>query len=179
MGVAAPTMRRCTPPFRATPITGPTPNSHSRRICSYSFTLALQSNSPSVPHITEKQSRVRTAQGWANLNRHTGPNQNARISETHDATQVCETTYRGLSDFKEMLSYMCTHGAARPAYDPDHPATGASIRATFMKRLFVGMSRLRVLLCLAIRKGSSTQALESSLVEAMGWRVVQIASSVD
>jgi len=74
---------------------------------------------------------------------------------------------------------MCTHGAARPAYDPDHPATGASIRATFMKRLFVGMSRLRVLLCLAIRKGSSTQALESSLVEAMGWRVVQIASSVD
>src|ERR1035441_4990907 len=28
---------------------------------------------------TEKQGRVRTAQGWANLNRHTGPNQNARI----------------------------------------------------------------------------------------------------
>jgi ferredoxin-NADP reductase/ferredoxin len=41
--------------------------------------LALQSNSPSASHITEKQGRVRTAQGWANLNRHTGPDQSARI----------------------------------------------------------------------------------------------------
>jgi site-specific recombinase XerD len=42
--------------------------------------LALQSNSPSASHITEKQGRVRTAQGWANLNRHTGPDQSARIT---------------------------------------------------------------------------------------------------
>ncbi len=61
------------------PFTDPTPNSYSRRICSYSSTLVLQSNSPSASHITEKQDRVRGAQGWANLNRHTGPNQNARI----------------------------------------------------------------------------------------------------
>ncbi len=46
---ASRTMRRCTPSFRATPITDPTPNSYSRRICSYNSTLALQSNSPSVP----------------------------------------------------------------------------------------------------------------------------------
>ncbi len=48
---ASRTMRRCTPSFRATPITDPTPNSYSRRICSYNSTLALQSNSPSVPQL--------------------------------------------------------------------------------------------------------------------------------
>jgi len=36
--------RRCTPSFRATPRTVPTPNSYSRRISSYRSTLALQSN---------------------------------------------------------------------------------------------------------------------------------------
>jgi hypothetical protein len=46
---ASRTIRRCTPNFRAIPITEPTPNSYSPRICSYSSTLALQSNSPSVP----------------------------------------------------------------------------------------------------------------------------------
>jgi len=57
---ASRTMRRCTPNFRATPITDPTPNSYSRRICSYSSTLALQSNSflrPSNP----LRSRVESA----------------------------------------------------------------------------------------------------------------------
>src|ERR1700730_2314316 len=80
-------MRRCTPNFRATPITDPTPNSYSRRICSYSSTLALQSNSPSASHITEKQGRVRDAQRWANLNRQTGPDQSARIRK-HQAVKI-------------------------------------------------------------------------------------------
>jgi transposase len=41
--------------------------------------LALQSNSSSVPQIAEKQGRVRSARGWANLNRQSGPNHNAKI----------------------------------------------------------------------------------------------------
>ena len=56
---ASRTMRRCTPSFRATPITDPTPNSYSRRICSYSSTLALQSNSP--PSLNSAENRVESA----------------------------------------------------------------------------------------------------------------------
>jgi hypothetical protein len=48
---ASRTMRRCTPNFRATPMIDPTPNSYSRRICSYNSTLALQSNPPSVTQL--------------------------------------------------------------------------------------------------------------------------------
>src|SRR5439155_9510698 len=42
--IASRTMRRCTPSFLATPVIVPIPNSYSRRICSNSSTLALQSN---------------------------------------------------------------------------------------------------------------------------------------
>jgi hypothetical protein len=42
--IASRTILRCTPSFLATPVIVPTPNSYSRRICSNSSTLALQSN---------------------------------------------------------------------------------------------------------------------------------------
>src|SRR5690606_18298284 len=60
--------------------------------------------------------------------------------ETHDATLVLETKFGTLYDVKEMLPFLVDDAHERPVFDPEHPKTHASIRAGFMKKLYVGTS---------------------------------------
>ncbi|CAI2934340.1 UvrD-helicase domain-containing protein [Aminobacter niigataensis] len=88
--------------------------------------------------------------------------------ETHDATLVLETKYSTLFDVREMLPFLIDDGLDRPVFDADHPTTHASIRAGFMKKLYVGTSRAKYLVCLAVHKDRLTDAHRQAL-EQKGW----------
>ncbi|KAB2727992.1 UvrD-helicase domain-containing protein [Brucella anthropi] len=93
--------------------------------------------------------------------------------ETHDATLVLETKFGTLFDVKEMLPFLIDEELDRPAFDPDHPTNHASIRAGFMKKLYVGTSRAKYLVCLAIHKDRLTNAQRQAL-EQKGWAFVDL-----
>lgn len=94
--------------------------------------------------------------------------------ETHDATLILETKYNKLFDVQEMIPYLCDPTLARPSSDPAHPNTQASIRASFMKRLYVAASRPRHLLCVAMHKDRVLDAQRELLQGNKGWVVVEI-----
>jgi hypothetical protein len=94
--------------------------------------------------------------------------------ETHDATLVCETKYNKWFDIQEMGEFLCNPSAVRPIYDLGKPTGKESVRAAFMKRLYVAMSRPRFLLCLAVKKGHlETQQLEH-LQNVLNWSIIDI-----
>jgi DNA helicase II / ATP-dependent DNA helicase PcrA len=94
--------------------------------------------------------------------------------ETHDATLVCETKYSKWFDIQEMREFLCNPSEVRPIYDPEKPSGKESVRAAFMKRLYVAMSRPRFLLCLAVKKGHlEAQDLEY-LHDALNWSIIDI-----
>jgi len=94
--------------------------------------------------------------------------------ETHAATLVCETKYNRWFDLQEMLEFLYNPTAVRPHYDPEHPTTKASVRTTFMKRLYVAMSRPRFLLCLAMRKDHVSAEARERLTNVAGWHIVDL-----
>jgi DNA helicase-2/ATP-dependent DNA helicase PcrA len=94
--------------------------------------------------------------------------------ETHSATLVCETRYNKWCDVQEMLEFLCDPDAARPVYDPEHPKTKDSVRATFMKRLYVAMSRPRFLLCLATHKDHVNPHQLEHLSKVAGWQIINV-----
>ncbi len=94
---ASRTMRRCTPNFRATPAIVPAPNSYSRRICSYSSTLALQSNSRHRPKLAlSTDQEFALSNSWARTNGRSGPEQVAKRTATADCrrSSIWNTTSR-------------------------------------------------------------------------------------
>ncbi|PBB36759.1 UvrD-helicase domain-containing protein [Mesorhizobium sp. WSM3868] len=93
--------------------------------------------------------------------------------ETHDATLVLETKYSTLFDVREMLPFLIDDGLERPVFDPDHPTNHASIRAGFMKKLYVGTSRAKYLVCMAVHKHRLTEAHRQAL-EQKGWAFVDL-----
>jgi DNA helicase-2/ATP-dependent DNA helicase PcrA len=97
----------------------------------------------------------------------------AAKGETHDATLILETRYR-LFDIQEMVQYLCDANLARPVNDPTHPTTHSSIRASFMKRLYVAASRPRYLLCLAMHKDRLPADKKESLRATKGWNVIEL-----
>lgn len=91
--------------------------------------------------------------------------------ETHDATLVLETKYQKLFDVKEMVPFLLDPTMAAPIFDPEHTKTHASIRASFMKKLYVASSRPRHLLCLAIGRERLTAAQKQELLDRR-WQIV-------
>ena len=91
--------------------------------------------------------------------------------ETHDATLVCETKHYRWYDIQEMAEFLCKSNAVIPVADPTKPTSKESIRATFMKRLFVAMSRPRYLLCLAVHKSHLSGYQLNYLKNVAGWAV--------
>ncbi len=94
--------------------------------------------------------------------------------ETHDATLVLETKHQKLFDLEEMLPHLIDDQAARPVYDAARATTRASLRATFMKRLYVALTRPRRLACMAMHKDRITQAQRTALASNKGWSIVEI-----
>jgi DNA helicase-2/ATP-dependent DNA helicase PcrA len=95
--------------------------------------------------------------------------------ETHDATLVCETSHYRWYDIQEMAEFLCKPDAARPIMDLNRPTSKESIRVTFMKRLFVAMSRPRYLLCLAVHKSHLTGDQIKYLKNVAGWHVEDLS----
>jgi hypothetical protein len=80
--------------------------------------------------------------------------------ETHDATLVLET-FEHEHDLKAVIPYLCRQ----------EPRKAPGKRALkYMKRIFVGMTRPRELVCLALHEGHVTEAQLASLKTA-GWEV--------
>lgn len=94
--------------------------------------------------------------------------------ETHDATLVCETKYNKWFDIQEMGEFLCNPSATRPIYDPGKPKTKESVRAAFMKRLYVAMSRPRYLLCLAVKKGHLEAQQLEYLQNVSNWSIMDV-----
>lgn len=94
--------------------------------------------------------------------------------ETHDATLVLETKHQRLFDLAEMLPYLIDDQAARPVYDAARPNTNASLRATFMKRLYVALTRSRRLVCLAMHRSRITPEQRIALSSNKGWEIIEI-----
>ncbi|GAA4129532.1 UvrD-helicase domain-containing protein [Aminobacter aganoensis] len=94
--------------------------------------------------------------------------------ETHDATLVLETKFGTLYDVQEMLSFLIDSDLERPVFDPEHPKTNPSIRASFMKKLYVGTSRARHLVCLAVHKDRISDVQRQALQEIKGWAIVEL-----
>ncbi|AYM60604.1 UvrD-helicase domain-containing protein [Agrobacterium fabrum] len=90
--------------------------------------------------------------------------------ETHDATLVLETRYRTLNDVSEMLPYLTGSAIPKPIFNAASPNSQISIRASFMKRLYVAASRPRHLLCVAVHKDRLSAEHRAALV-ALQWAV--------
>jgi hypothetical protein len=97
--------------------------------------------------------------------------------ETHDATLVCETKFSHWYDIKEMVEFLCNPSAVRPVSDYGQPQSKETNRATFMKRLFVAMSRPRYLLCLAMKRTHLTEAQRTHLADEAGWAVEDLSAT--
>ncbi|OWO91238.1 hypothetical protein B5E41_27740 [Rhizobium esperanzae] len=89
--------------------------------------------------------------------------------ETHDATLVLETKFGALFDVKEMLPFLINPALERPIFDPAHAATHASIRASFMKKMYVATTRARQLVCIAMHRDRISQQDRTTLTEQRGW----------
>ena len=59
-------------------------------------------------------------------------------------------------------------------YDVNHPTTNESIRAGFMKKLYVASSRPRHLLCLAMSIDRMSAAIRTQLAEQKLWNIIEI-----
>lgn len=94
--------------------------------------------------------------------------------ETHDATLVLETKYRNLFDVREMLPFIIDPIRAAPVFDPAHPRTNESVRAGFMKKLYVASTRPRHLLCLAAGRERVTLEQIAKLREQR-WDVLELS----
>lgn len=88
--------------------------------------------------------------------------------ETHDATLVLETKYNRYFDITELLDYLIDEDKKVPFEDLAHPRKKETIRASFMKKLYVASSRPRHLLCLAMRKEGINKQKQNTLI-AKGW----------
>jgi DNA helicase-2/ATP-dependent DNA helicase PcrA len=93
--------------------------------------------------------------------------------ETHDATLVLETKYRKLFDVKEMLPFVLDNARTAPVFDAAHPTTNESIRAGFMKKLYVAASRPRHLLCIATSHDRITEQQRADLLQQQ-WQIVDL-----
>lgn len=93
--------------------------------------------------------------------------------ETHDATLILETKYRKLFDIGEMLSFILDPSRVVPKFDPAHPTTNESIRAGFMKKLYVAASRPRHLLCLAVGRERVNAAQKEDLIRQR-WQILEL-----
>ncbi|MCO5156140.1 MAG: hypothetical protein M9945_05195 [Aquamicrobium sp.] len=60
--------------------------------------------------------------------------------EARDATLILETKFPTLFDSEQMVPFLVDLDL-QPVFDPEHPKTAASNRATFMKRTYVAASR--------------------------------------
>jgi hypothetical protein len=94
--------------------------------------------------------------------------------ETHDATLVLETKFRTLFDVAEMLPFLIDPLRERPVFDPAHPTTHASIRASFMKKMYVATTRARQLVCIAMHRDRISQQCRTTLTDQKGWSFVDI-----
>ena len=96
--------------------------------------------------------------------------------ETHDATLVIETkNYR--FDFEVMLPYMIRKLPTDKPFNADLAESVRNKRANkqFMRQLYVGMSRPKHLLCLAIHADHISKTQEQALAN-MGWRIRRLQS---
>lgn len=94
--------------------------------------------------------------------------------ETHDATLVLETKFGTLFDVKEMLPFLINPALERPAFDPAHATTHASIRASFMKKMYVATTRARQLVCIAMHRDRISQQERAALTDQRGWSFVDL-----
>jgi hypothetical protein len=94
--------------------------------------------------------------------------------ETHDATLVLETKFGALFDVKEMLPFLINPALERPVFDPAHATTHASIRASFMKKIYVATTRARQLVCIAIHRDRISQQERAALTDQRGWSFVDL-----
>ncbi|WP_339108770.1 UvrD-helicase domain-containing protein [Thioclava sp. GXIMD4216] len=97
--------------------------------------------------------------------------------ETHDATLVLETK-NYCCDLEVMLGYLtgCLPSAAYPNSNlPDKPHATRAFKPnkTFMRQLYVAMSRPRHLLCLAIHSDRITADQKATLLR-LGWKVQRV-----
>ncbi|RVE91041.1 hypothetical protein CN235_19985 [Sinorhizobium meliloti] len=91
--------------------------------------------------------------------------------ETHDATLILETKHRKLFDVREMLPYLLDPTLVAPIFEPAHPTTNVSLRAGFMKKLYVAASRPKHLLGIAMGRNRVTDAQQEQL-KGMGWDII-------
>lgn len=94
--------------------------------------------------------------------------------ETHDATLVLETKFGALFDVKEMLPFLINPALERPVFDPAHATTHASIRASFMKKMYVATTRARQLVCIAMHRDRISQQDRTTLSDHRGWSFVDL-----
>ncbi|KAL0630509.1 hypothetical protein Q9L58_010642, partial [Maublancomyces gigas] len=93
--------------------------------------------------------------------------------ETHDATLILETKHRKLFDVKEMIPHLLDPNLDAPVFDPAHPTTNVSLRAGFMKKLYVAASRPKHLLGIAADRARVTDAQQQTLKE-LGWDIIDL-----
>jgi DNA helicase-2/ATP-dependent DNA helicase PcrA len=97
--------------------------------------------------------------------------------ETHDATLVLETKSYKLFDVAEMLPYLLDFTRQVPVAEPDRPTSHDSLRAGFMKRLYVGATRPRHLVAFSVNVERLTEDQRKQFSEK-GWRVIDVVSPV-
>lgn len=93
--------------------------------------------------------------------------------ETHDATLILETKHRKLFDLREMIPHLLDPNLDAPVFDPAHPTTNISLRAGFMKKLYVAASRPKHLLGIAADRERVTDAQQQKL-KGLGWDIVDL-----
>ncbi|WP_339709831.1 hypothetical protein [uncultured Sphingosinicella sp.] len=62
----------------------------------------------------------------------------------------------------------------RPVFDPAHATTHASIRASFMKKMYVATTRARQLVCIAMHRDRISQLDRTTLSDTRGWSFVDL-----
>ena len=87
---------------------------------------------------------------------------------------MCETKYNKWFDIQEMAEFLCDPSASRPKFDPEKPTSKESVRAGFMKKLYVAMSRPRYLLCLAVKKGHLRDQQLDHLHDVSNWSIMDV-----
>lgn len=97
--------------------------------------------------------------------------------ETHDATLILETKFFRLFDVAEMIPHWLDRNKACSVYDAARPTTNASIRASFMKRLYVAGTRPKHFLCIAMHKDRLDAVSRTGLANAR-WNIVDISAPV-
>ncbi|MHA3057769.1 UvrD-helicase domain-containing protein [Acinetobacter sp. ANC 5584] len=127
--------------------------------------FSYDGHTPSIQSINEKceQNKISIEINNTNIEMEVATIHSIK-GETHAATLVVETTFKGSFDISKVFTYLLDQKT-----QPKQPQT-----IKFMKQIYVAMTRPRHLVCLAVHKDKISKHI--SLATQKGWNIVDLTT---